>query len=243
MNERPKVSHIFLSTRESETVQNYDTFWSLNLAYEGMTAFRLSLAKVCIPNTVYPINAYNQKIFFDEGAGTLTATLTSSNYTGTQFAAEIQTQLNAAGVDTYTVVYSLQTKKLTITSTGTFTFVVGALSAFENMGYSELNFATAASAVSDFPINIAGTQYVDIVSNVSTQNYSGSTTASVFLRVPMLSGFGSIIYYEPEVEEWVKTYSDNMNELYMQLRDDHGNMWMLPDNSHVSMTLKMEPIF
>lgn len=68
----------------------------------------------------YEIDATNNKIDFKEDAGAeLTATLASAEYaTATLLAAQIKTQLEAAGLGTYTITYSATTNKFTIAVSG-----------------------------------------------------------------------------------------------------------------------------
>lgn len=65
------------------------------------------------------IDATNDKLDFDEGSGELTATIPSATYTSTTLAAELKTQLDAAGTDTYTVAFNVTTGLWTISSDGT----------------------------------------------------------------------------------------------------------------------------
>ncbi len=64
----------------------------------------------------------NNKINFKESAigSELTATITAATYTATTLAAEIKTQLEVAGADTYTVSFSQTTGLWTIASDGTY---------------------------------------------------------------------------------------------------------------------------
>lgn len=62
----------------------------------------------------------NGKINFNEGGAELTATITAGTYNGQTLAAEIKTQLEAAGALTYTVTYDEATAKFTIAATGNF---------------------------------------------------------------------------------------------------------------------------
>lgn len=94
----------------------------------------------------------NYKIDFDEGSGELTAELDFGTYTPTEFASEIETQLNATGTFTYTVAFSRTTRKLTITASSsmTFNFLTGSNaveSAFTTMGYSLAADVTGTSFV------------------------------------------------------------------------------------------------
>ncbi len=62
----------------------------------------------------FVIDASNNKIDFDEGGGELNATLVNATYTPTTLAAEIKTQLEATGAETYTITFSTSTGKWTI---------------------------------------------------------------------------------------------------------------------------------
>lgn len=243
------TSLLFLSTRDGELRETYNTFWSINLPrLNTLQGFEIALQNIEFPNLVYPINAYNNKLYISEdGGGTLTATLTPNAYTGDQMAAELKTQLEAAGAGTYTVTYDKQSKKFTIAVSGAkaaFAFVDGATNAYEAIGFDSVSLPTsAASLTSSYPVNLSGSQYVDVVTNFSSHNYSVSTTAHVLVRVPLNENFGSIIFYEPSSDDSLFVTTNQLDEIYMQLRDDKGNYWELPYTSHVSMTLKITPKF
>jgi hypothetical protein len=66
----------------------------------------------------FKISSANNKLDFIEVATELTATITSGTYTATSLAAEIKTQLEAIGANTYTVTYSAQTGLWTISAGG-----------------------------------------------------------------------------------------------------------------------------
>lgn len=73
-------------------------------------------------NGVFVVTDSNKYIDFDEGSAELTGTLTLGSYNGATFlAAEIKTQLDAAGDLTYTVTYNETTAKFTIAAGGNFT--------------------------------------------------------------------------------------------------------------------------
>jgi len=63
----------------------------------------------------------NDKLDFDEGAAEIVATITAGVYNADTLATEIKTQLDAGGALTYTVVYSDETNKFTISASGNFT--------------------------------------------------------------------------------------------------------------------------
>jgi hypothetical protein len=237
-------SLVLLNTRDSETSVNYNTFWQIQRPQlNTLKGFKLSLQNIEFANTVYPINANNNIVTFDEGGGSLTATLTANSYTGSELASHLKTQMDAAvgAGDTYTVTYDSQSKKLTIASTGTYFFVSGVANhAFDELGITTLDDAAAASRTSDVPINVSGSQYVDIVTDLSNLNYSSSTTAHVLARVPLNVAFGQVVFYEPNNDGSLFSTVDHLDYVSMALRDDKGNLWELPSNSYVSLVLKLE---
>jgi len=72
-------------------------------------------------NGRFVIGATNKYIDFDEGGAELTATITPATYNAQELVTEIMTQMDDAGVLTYTVSYSESTGKFTIAATGAFT--------------------------------------------------------------------------------------------------------------------------
>lgn len=64
----------------------------------------------------FVIDSSNNRLDFDEGSGNILATLTSASYSPDGLAAEIKTQMEASGSETYTVSYSPTTLNFTITS-------------------------------------------------------------------------------------------------------------------------------
>jgi hypothetical protein len=107
-------------------------------------------------------NANNKIDFTENGGGQVTATLANATYAmGTSSAqagtlcAQIKTQMQTAGVGTFTVTYSYSTKKLTITrSAGVFvikwaTGTNTATAAKTLLGFSNADTASAIAATSD----------------------------------------------------------------------------------------------
>lgn len=86
---------------------------------------------------------------FDEGGSELTATLNFGDYTLTDFLAEVETALNAAGALTYTVSLDRATRYVTIAASGTFSLLVSSGShgaaVFTKLGFSGTDKTAAAT--------------------------------------------------------------------------------------------------
>lgn len=94
------------------------------------------------------IDSSNNKIDFSEGGPALVATITGGTYSLTALAAQIKTQLDAAGALTYTVTLSID-NEMTISATGDFELL---LSTGLNRDFnllSKLYFGTSDLALSD----------------------------------------------------------------------------------------------
>ena len=78
----------------------------------------IGLVTGCVPADLYNVTAtWNTFIFYEVGEATQILSLTPGQYTPTTLATELQTRLNVASSNTYTVGYSDTTKRLTITAT------------------------------------------------------------------------------------------------------------------------------
>lgn len=230
-----KNSYIFLNT-DNGIGLNYDSNFNLNLSKSDFMANSISLMNVCFNNSVYPFSSFNNTLTILEAANTLNLTITPNNYTGNEMAAHLQTLLNAATLAAfvYTVSYNTQSKKLTISSTGTFTITGGS-------SLNELGFVIYSSPVSlyngNFPVNLAGSKYIDVISSLSTNNISSNKYSNVLARIPLDGSFGSIISWENE-ESYIDLMSDISN-ITLRLFDESGRPYRLPNNVSVSYTFKL----
>lgn len=139
------------------------------------------------------VETFNDRIDFTE-AGALVATLTPGTYaTGALLAAEVQTQLNAAGGNTYTCTYSGATNKFTITKTAgadpiTLNWATGpnlARSVGVDMGYSVADDSGGGPYESDLT-NYQSRHYVLLTMSTSTR-----ATLSAVVGHNLLTGAGA----------------------------------------------------
>jgi hypothetical protein len=109
----------------------------------------------------YEVTSLNKYLNFQEAAGELTITLTTGFYTPTDLAAEIQLQMNATGLKTYTVTFNRSTRTFTIAAdSGTYSLLVS----------TGTNIATGVFSL----IGFTGSDKTGSIS------YEGSTTGSVY---------------------------------------------------------------
>lgn len=235
---------LFLDSDHGTIINNTpsDVIYTLNFnTGANMENYGISLESVHLPNAVYPINSNNNKLYLSENSGaTLTITIPPNNYDGDEIASELQTQLNAVGTLTYSVSYDVQSKKLTasVNLPDTFGFVEGSNDIYRELGFGTLN-GQVSSYVADYPLNLSGTQYVDLQADISSHNYSSNGKSNILERIPIDSSFGSIVYYQNSTSDYVALSEDSINTLEIRLLDDRGLLWELPRNAQVSMVLKL----
>lgn len=110
----------------------------------------------------FTIDANNKFINFDEGGGELSAELEQGSHTMDEMRTIIKTAMDAAGGDTYTVSVNRTTRKFTISSTGTFSLLLGTGSQVGASPFSLLGFTSGsdtASASSHTSTSGAGLTY------------------------------------------------------------------------------------
>lgn len=243
-----KISLIHLDSRYGTFTNNYDTKFELNIPrLETVDGYSVSVHKVEFPNTVYPVNEFNQNFFFFEtlGGGDISIVIPEGVYTGTNMATTLATLMTAASNNaiTYTGTYdSVTTKTITIAASGgnTWAYEIGQNAIYEQIGFSLNNITEVNSKTSDYPVRLDGSRYVDVVSNLSTNNYSFGASTNVLVRIPLSVSFGSIVFYEPNVDDEIFVSHNQMDEIRIALRDEQGNLFKLPDNGHFSITLKLK---
>lgn len=178
----------------------------------------LELAACLLPKSSYPVvEGFNDQFDFDyNSAGPFVATLTSGRtYTGTELAAELQTQLNsAASTSDFAVAFSIPTGKLTI-STTTNDFTVEAQTTTpaieELLGFTAATSA-ASSAVGDNPINLSYPLYLHLdVDLFESQGFGESTwdkhNSHSFIVPYGTANFGEYEYYSTETFQMVQNAS------------------------------------
>lgn len=193
----------------------------------------LSLSSVLFMNTIYPFNSRNNTLIFQEdGVNTdLTATIPAGNYTVTNLLTELKTQLDSAGSNTYTVTYSDTTLKITIATDGTSVKLTEDSTCLKELGFPITGTSFGDPLTSSYPIELDGSNYLKIIANFGS-NIS-SSNERVLDIVPLTSSVGSLHFYEKQNLEWHRVDIQSLSNLRLQLRDDKGNLFILPQNGNV----------
>lgn len=207
-----------------------------------LRGFQVSLQKVSFLHTVYPFQNVNQLYFEDNGAP-FTATIVRGNYTGVTMATHLAAILDAAGTLVHAVTYDTVNKRFTIDVGGgnTFRFVSGSQSAAHEMGYNTVGSVAQQISIGDYPVNLVGTRYVDIVTNLGTKNIVSGTNNNVLQRISINVSFGTIVEFHQQFDHFLQVSDSHIHLFEYILYDEYGNQYELPPNHHFEMTLKIRP--
>jgi hypothetical protein len=231
---------LFLNTEYGTSVNGSpsDVIFNLNFDHD-IENMLLSVQSFNCPNLVYPINTFNNKLYFKEAGGaTLTATIPAGNYDGSTILTVLKTQLEIIGILTYTVSLDQATKLLSISATGNVQFVSGANSIYRELGFV-VPTSNASSITGSYPINLSGSNHIDIQTDIGSHNYAASGKNNILFRVPLTVGFGGQIYYDNTESDFMRISTDNLRNLELRLLDDRGRPWLLPPTAIVSIVLKL----
>lgn len=132
----------------------------------------------------FDVTDNNRYIDFNEGSGELTATLNVGSYTLTELIAEVQNQMNATGVFTYTVSVNRTTRVITITSDSAMILLFGTGTNLERsastlLGYDVSDTSSATSHVADSAIGYVYEPQFILQNYISDDDYQVSIDSVV----------------------------------------------------------------
>tara|TARA_R110000868_G_scaffold87171_1_gene244006 strand:- start:1877 stop:2596 length:720 start_codon:yes stop_codon:yes gene_type:complete len=233
-------SYIYLNTRDGSG-NNYETQWSIfSSRLANLRGYSVSLVNVTFPNTVYPINEFNNIVTYTQNSVQRSFTVPVGSYTLSTMVSALNTGFGVYA--TVTAAAAPLDKNITITPvTNAIT-----LDDVENNIFTEIGFATSAvipvAGSTGLPVSLQGTNYVDLVTNFSSNNYSTSNSQKILVRIPIQQEYGTIVFHEPTTPHEVFVGQSQFDDIYMGLYDDKGNKFKLNANSYLSMTLSVTNI-
>ena len=189
---------------------------------QTFTAKAFKVKNCLIPLSIYSIGTRNNKIYFREqssDATLRTASLTNGYYNSSNILTEIKSKLDSTGTQSYTVVYSELTNKITITASANFKFESGNSHCLYELGLeSNTSYSTSQLAVNQ--LDLSGLKAISIVSNIDgikIVNNQFKVLTSIFLEEDSLA----ISTYEDNSADYI-SINQNINELTFRLVDERN---------------------
>lgn len=234
---------LFLNTNDGLYGTPYDQEWEIRSnVLQSVQDFDIRLKDIQFPNAVYPINRFNNRLYFQEEGGSLfTAVIPVGNYNGTTFAAAVTVAMDGVSTHTYKNVYDTTTftiKTSIVGNTPAFRFIPGDFSCMVPLGYT--NFQPTEFSlqhIAPYPVHLSGTRFVYLLTNLTAgKNYSTTNQNSVLDKVPIDVPFGEEVVYEPNNENWVNIADAGLDNIHIRLVDQNGNNYELPNNTAMALT-------
>jgi len=206
----------------SDYPNNYNYQIDFDEIYKSVTS--IELVSASLPKTEYLINNTNNTIYFSENGGDLiTATIPTGNYTEATLATAIETVLETAGTDTYTVsVDTTLTNKYTITKSsgtlelffngGTEQHGVSTRTIYKDnsigriIGFSPIDLSGAATYTGQNQYNLNGPSYV-LLKILNIDNLEGVHNKSVsksFAKIPLDTNQRDYKFFKAQTDYIVK---------------------------------------
>lgn len=211
-----------------------------------ITNLAVWLESASIPNITYTVNEFNNRLVFSENGNsgiTFTASIIQGYYDGSGFATAVQTAMNSAGAaNTYTVSYSLITKKLLITTILPATFRIrDSSTCLEPLGYNAMT-SFAAGKGGDFQVNLVPIRYVDMCVNFNSASIALNRRPNILQRIQFSAAAGSVLFWQASVPVKTVCNAESLRQIEVRLYDDSGRLLSVDQNHQVAYTLILEPL-
>lgn len=204
---------------------------------------KIAIDSVCFNNLAYPINSSNNALTFsiNNNPTEYTATLSEGVYTISTFTSALSNALAlASGNANFTITFSTVTNKVTIANAVVNFKLIGGSMLQQVLGFeSQTSFSNSSTAL--YPLNIAGSNWVDLTMNIYSNNTkSGRQLAQdIYARIPIDKGFGNLISWS-DLDSSAIPIEHNFQELVIELFDENGNPFQLPSNASFSVVIRLE---
>lgn len=235
-------SYVYINSKDRTYISANPSSFEIELNQSDSLDYQnsiISIQSITFANLNYPINIYNNVIVFQEnGINTdLTATIPQGIYDASTFCTQLSLALGNPGVESYTCSISSTTGLLSISSTGT--LKIKDCSGLKVIGF-EAMIVFSNSALGNYPVNLAGSNYVDIViHNFYTRSTkTGTNIGEVFCRIPLNKPFGNVITWQNTTDD-NQQVSMNVNNLRFELFDEWERPFILPNNANISIQMKI----
>lgn len=247
------TTNLYFSSASTSVQYDNDGRWTWYISEPYLNLYQnygIAISKFTIDNLVYPINAYNNVLYFDLVTifGVHTAysvTVPPNTYTPSQLVSTLETLLEAATAYNWTVSYNSQSQKLSFSNsllTGHTEWKTGTNTIHQHLGIVAGNtFSAFSTYTSVYPINISGTGALNVITNFPSDVYDSNLQSGVTLMIPVNEGFGYSINYDASIDEVVHTYSGDLQRITLQFTDIWGNRWIPPPSAPFSFVLRVIP--
>lgn len=247
-------SFIFINSKDriEGSRSNTDFICFLNSFNNYRGDVSVSLESAEFYSLQYPIRTnYNDQFRFNEGvapATFYTITIPQGNYLGDEIAEKIAELMTAAGTGTYGGFFSDITRMVSLIDTipNTWSYDSSTLSRSINkyIGFPETNTTIQSGHEGIFPVDLNTDLYVDLICvGWSNDNIHTSMLTDVFHRIPLIGSYGDYIHYKnTDPQDFTIIRNETLQTIHIQLINPNGELYELPQNHEVSISLRFESL-
>ena len=221
-NPNTEINAITLNTQQRTQNSSFSNpIYFLDKTLYNVKGFKVK--HVLIPLSVYNIDARNNKLYVQMTAGdTIPVILTEQNYTASQLATEIATKLSSATSTTFTVSFSAQTNKYTLTNSSSFIFVDGESNCYYEIGLTSGDLGVATTSLTPSTIvDLSGVKALSVVCPSFTTNYTQNNYNIVATAITT-SRLGDIAVYNDFSNDYISCRENSISSLQFILIDERG---------------------
>ena len=238
-NTQPFILYVNSKNRNNPSTTNSSLF-NLPLAFPPLHVSRITLLNAIIPNTFYAFRddtiKTNNYFDFVDSLGNNQIQIPVGTYNSTQLVTELQTLLNAASTDTYTVSYDTINLRLNITSSFAGFQILGltGANASQNclslLGFNNVDTTPGASQTAPNAINIQGPKEIFIkCSQFQAPIHDTRNSFVALFQVSLTAPYGSINFYEQFQghETGINVETRSLNSIDIEIVDENGKLLFL----------------
>lgn len=222
------ILNIDSSLRTSGNSSNFTMFIKSDLRIQR----RFKLIDIVIPNTYYPVNNLNNKLYWQDSTNAfITSIIPVGSYTPSQLATVIGVVMSAdsPGGNIITVTTNNIISKFNFaTDTANLTFPPNNITTINKVIGINTDTLQQITTNANMPyiFNTSGCNEYYLRSNLQTSDLTHTANGrnDVLMTIPVTVNFGGLIIYESERLWYYQTNPKVINGLYFRLTDKHGNV-------------------
>ena len=233
-------SFIFINSADRKYGSSSDFEVSIKDLDATNNSKNISIGELVIPFSFFATVNENNNTFL---INSLPVTLAFGNYTSADFITEITSKLQAATSDTFTCQVIRSTNQLKIAATSSTDYTI--TSNQKNYRYLGMNKSSTKAFsgntfTSDFPIDLSGTKYIEIVTNIPiASTNSRDNNRNILTRVYVNCNPFEFIHYTSSSFQFMKLLTKTLDSISIRLNDDFGDKIDL-NNGEIHMMLEVQ---
>lgn len=198
--------------------------WKLDKTIGG----KYKLISFIFTNNIFNVNDTNNQVYFTDSTTSRVGTLTNGYYDFTDIQSNLQTAMNDASTDTFTVSGDTKTNKLTITSASNFRFTFGTNTTNTSrklLGFTATDGSNNTTQTSNICVDLNPYKqiFINVIQN-DNRDIDGINYFNTSLIINGIGNFGDIVRYVPNdnFDQYVQ-FNRGTKQLEIKIHDSNNN--------------------